>query len=496
MFHIRTVITTSGAKAVQVICYKQRKRVIVRHLGSAHNDGDLEALLSAAQDWIVEQNHQLSIFPDLTNNNVLLLDQSEYLGFYYTFLYDVLYELQQRIGYTTLKEPLLNDLVTIRIIEPASKLRSVELIEIYFGIKHRRQSYYEAAPKWLSLKHAVEKQTLSLAEKDFSFDYSLMFYDVTTLYFETFEADELRKPGFSKDNKSQQPQILVALMVTTDGFPIAYEIFSGNTFEGHTMMPVIHSFIKKHNVKDFTVVADAAMISAANIKELNEANVHYIVGARLGNMSAEILQQIDQKLVREDGKMIRLNTPNGFLICSYSHQRFKKDKYEMEKQIEKAKRLIEHPSKNRKIKFIKTHDEKIELNEGLIAKTKMLLGIKGYCTDLAEHIADNKTIIEHYHDLYKIEQAFRISKHDLQTRPIFHFKDEPIKLHILICFMALAVSKYIELKTGVSIRSFLTESKKITDARLHNNLTQKEIRIRTRLATPLLGLLGKLGLPH
>jgi hypothetical protein len=496
MLHIRTVITASGNKAVQIIRYAQRRRIIVHHIGSAHDDKELDALLSAAQEWITEQTHQLYIFPDPNNNSILLLDQSEFLGVYYTFLYDILYKLQQRIGYTILNTPLLNDLVTIRIMEPASKLRSIELIETYFGIKHRRQNFYEAAPKWLDLKHEIEKQTVSFAEKEFSFDYTLLFYDVTTLYFETFEADELRKPGFSKDNKSQQPQILVALMVTKDGFPTAYEIFSGNTFEGHTMMPVIQSFIKKHSVKDFTVVADAAMISAANIKELNEANVHYIVGARLGNVSIETLQQIDQELVREDGKMIRLNTPNGFLICSYSQQRFKKDKYEMEKQIEKARRLIEHPSKNRKTKFIKTQHERVELNEDLITKTKMLLGIKGYYTDLEANIADNKTIIERYHDLYKIEQAFRISKHDLQTRPIFHFKEEPIKLHILIRFMALAVSKYIELKTGLSIRAFLTESKKATDARLLNKLTQKEIRIRTRLAPPLPDLLSKLGLSH
>lgn len=496
MYQTRTVITASGAKAVQVVRYVQRKRVIVRHIGSAHDDTELDRLLLAAQEWINEQTHQLSFFPDFNNSNVLFLNQSEYLGFYYTFLYDILFELQRRLGYTTLNVALLNDLVTIRIMEPASKLRSIELIQTYFGIKHRRQSFYEALPQWLGLKQEIEIQTVRLAEKEFCFDYSLLFYDVTTLYFETFESDELRKPGFSKDNKSQQPQILVALMVTKEGFPISYEIFSGNTFEGHTIIPAIESFIKKHNVKNFTVIADAAMLSSKNIQELKEVGIHYIVGARLGNVSSETVQHIDRQLPREDGKIIRLKTPNGFLICSYSQQRFKKDKYEMEKQIERAIHLINHPSKNKKAKFIKSQQEKVELNDDLIDKTKTLLGIKGYYTDIEESIADSKTIVERYHDLYKIEQAFRVSKHDLQTRPIFHFKEEPIKLHILICFMALAVSKYIELKTRVSIRTFLTESKKITDARLLNKLNQKVVTIRTRLTPTLQDLLEKLDLSH
>ena len=323
-----------------------------------------------------------------------------------------------------------------------------------------------------------------------------MFYDVTTLYFEAFESDELRKTGFSKDNKSQQPQILIGLMVSKEGFPVAYELFPGNTFEGHTLLPVIKSFINKHNVKDFTVVADAAMISSANVQELKKENIHYIVGARLGNVSTEIVRQIDQQLPREDGKMIRLNTSNGFLIFGYSQQRFKKDKFEMQKQIEKANHLIKNPAKNRRVKFIKTESNQMELNTSLIAKTTMLLGVKGYYSDLPENIADNKTIIKNYHDLYKVEQAFRISKHDLQSRPIFHFKEDPIRLHILICFMSLAISRYIELKTGASIRAFLTMSKKVTDARLFNKITQKAITLRSKMEDPLPLFLEKLRLPY
>jgi transposase len=497
MLKVRIVTTASGANAVQIVRYVNRRRVLVKHIGSAHSQHEIETLLTTAQDWIKDYTHQLSVFTPSSQEGIIRqLANFEYLGFYYSFLYEVLDRLQERIGYRQFKASILNDLVTIRVIEPASKLRSIELIETYFGIKHRRQSFYEAAPRWLQLKNQVEETTVAFATKEFSFDYSLVFYDVTTLYFETFEADELRKHGFSKDSKSQQPQILVALMVTKEGFPIAYEVFPGNTFEGHTMIPVIKSFIKNQAVKTLTVVADAAMISANNIEELKGAEVNYIVGARLGNLSMEMLDQINQQLIRSDESSIRIATDKGFLICSFSQKRFYKDKYEMEKHIQKAKFLIKQPSKGKKAKFIRTGPQKLELNEDLISKTNKLLGVKGYYTNLPESVITNSQAIQRYHDLYKIEQAFRVSKNDLKTRPVFHFKEGPIKLHMLICFMALAVSKLLELKTGTSLRSFLTQAKKITDARLLNTTTKTESRIRTKTSPTMAQILKKLNLPH
>ena len=306
------------------------------------------------------------------------------------------------------------------MFEPASKLRSIVLLQQYFGIRHRRQNYYAQAPGWLALKSKAESIALTFAKQHYAFKFDLLFYDVTTLYFEAFEEDELRKNGFSKDNKSQQPQILVALMVTKEGLPIAYEVFAGNTFEGHTIIPVVKKFIDKQKVKEVTVVADAAMISADNILALKDNSINYIVGARLGNIPNDLVTEIDKSIPRQDGKSIRLKTDNGYLICSYSSLRHRKDKYEMEKQIEKAKYIINNPSKSKKLKFTKSKGENIELNEKLIEKIQKLLGIKGYYTNLEEAVADNKTIIARYHELYKIEHAFRISKSDLQTRPIFH----------------------------------------------------------------------------
>lgn len=450
---IRVVKTASNAKAVQVVHYRNGKRIIVRHIGSAHNEDSLNQLMLMAQEWIKDYSAQLSIFPDENPNRILHLNHSTFLGVKYNFFNQQISDLQDKIGLHDLPA-LLKDLVTMRIFEPASKLRSLELMAQSFDVHHNRKTYYRLAPAWIALKDKVENVVVNFARKFYSFNYDLLFYDVTTLYFETFEEDDLRKNGFSKDNKSQQPQILVALMVTKEGFPVAYEIFSGNTFEGHTIIPVVKNFIKQNNVQEFTIVADAAMISSDNIKALTQDNINYIVGARLGNISSELFKTIDKDLQRQDGKSFRLKTELGYLICSYSSVRYRKDLYEMNKQIEKAKQIIQNPSKNRKVKFTHTHNQKVALNEALIVKTQKLLGIKGYYTNLEESVVDNKTVIDRYHELYKIEQAFRISKSDLQTRPIFHFKEEPIKLHLLICFMALVLSKHIELQTGISIRKF------------------------------------------
>lgn len=497
MLHVRSVKTKGKSRSVQVYYYRNSKRVIVKHLGSGTTDEEILALEEMARVFIADYTKQLFLFEESKPlEDAILVSQCEFIGVYYTMLYDVLRAVQHQIGYGLMGDLLLNDLVVMRILEPASKLRSIELLETYFGIKHRRQRYYDSARNWLDLKISVEKHTIGFAKNQYNFDFSLLFYDVTTLYFETFTEDELRKNGFSKDNKSQQPQIVIALMVTPEGFPIAYEVFSGNTFEGHTLIPVIQSYIKKHRVEHFTVVADAAMISADNVAALRAEKINYIVGARLGNVASDILATIDATLERKDGKVIRLNTDNGYLICSFSKKRYKKDLYEMEKQIERARSLLSQPSKVKRIKYLKSDDGKMLLNEKLIEKTKKILGIKGYYTDIEESVADNATIISRYHDLYKIEQAFRISKNDLQTRPIFHYKEEPIQLHMLMCFMALAVSKHIEISSEISIRAFLTHCKKITDARLLNKITKKEIRLRVTMPPKLQEIIAKVLRPH
>lgn len=243
MYRIRTIKTTSGALAVQVVEYFQNKREILLHLGSAKNAEELSELKKSALQWIEKNNPQQSLFPLLkkeTQSALISLDKCQYLGFRYQLLYDSLWKLEILFKFHLISESkILNDLVIARIAAPSSKLEAFEYINDYFGINHSRRDFYRQLENLNHWQDAVQSCAIAVAKKYFNFNFSLVFYDLTTLYFESFETDELRKIGFSKDNKASQPQIMIGLLVNDSGFPISYQIFPGNKFEGHTLMPSI-----------------------------------------------------------------------------------------------------------------------------------------------------------------------------------------------------------------------------------------------------------------
>jgi transposase len=494
MLHVRTIKTSSGATAVQIVRYQGRKTVVTQHIGSAHNKKDLLLLKQAAADWIAKATSQSSLFPSREpSSSILPLDKCQYLGFRYGLLYEVLSKHFTLFKFHLLQNKLLTDLVIARIIEPGSKLQSLEFLSEFMGVQHQRRDLYRQLPRLSGLQSKVESKVIAVAKKEFHFTFSLVFYDVTTLYFESFEEDELRKPGFSKDNKAQQPQILIGLLVTPEGFPVAHQIFEGNTFEGHTLIPVISKFKRKHKIDTLTVVADAAMISAENIIALNKSKLHYIVGARTAKLPLKLIREISAKLDHRNGMTVRIPTEEyGELICEFSAKRFAKDQREMDKQIKKAKDLLKDPATIKRTKFIKPDDDNTySLHTDLVEKTTLLLGIKGYYTNLGPSVSD-RLIIEHYNNLWHVEQAFRIVKSDLQMRPIYHFKQHAIKAHVLICFMALAVCKYMEIKTGRSIKHIVKALKGVTDARILNTLTGEEITMRSEIKDETRQLLDQL----
>lgn len=458
---------------MQVVRYVNRKPVVLKHVGTAHTKEELEKLKLSASAWILAHPPQPQLFP----SDVISIRDCDYRGIRFAYVYEFLQSICMHFGFTTLSHPMLVDLVIIRIFEPASKLRSLTLLSKYFNINYSEPTLYRHLRHFPALKQSVEEKIVKVAKSEFGFDFSFVLYDVTTLYFETFLSDELRKPGFSKDNKSQQPQIVIGLMVTPQGFPVSYEVFAGNTFEGTTFMPSILAFKSLHKIETLTIVADAAMLSLDNIGKLVANNLTYIVGARLGNISSELLETIDTKLVRDDAKTIRVDTLHGALVCAYSKKRYTKDLSDMNKQIKKAESHVQTPGKMRRAKFVSITADKVSLNDALIAKTKKLLGIKGYYTNLV-NVSDTN-IIAHYQSLWNVEQAFRIAKSDLASRPIFHRKEESIRAHILICVMALSVSKYIEIKTKRSIRSVLDLCKTVTDAILAHRQTGEQITMRS-----------------
>jgi transposase len=477
MLQTRKVTTASGATSVQVVQYQNDKTIVRKHIGSSHDRDKLSKLIQKANEWILKETRQFSFFEDRAEKT-LYVNRSECIAVTHQFARDFFLSCFKECGLLEL-DALLIDLAMMRLIEPASKLRTINLLLQYFGVSYS-QRIYANIPKLLTLKNVVEEHAYRIASEKFNEPFYYVLYDVTTLYFESFKSDELRIQGFSKDNKSQQPQIIIGLLVTQSGFPLIYDVFPGNTFEGHTMLPVIERFVNKHKHIKPIIVADAAMLSEERLEELRSKNISYIVGARLANSNLALIKNISGSLNCKNGSAIRVSTQHGNLVCNFSEKRFKKEKHELNKLIKKAETFVSQQSSGKGTKFVKrVSKEIVELNKPLIEKRKLLLGIKGYVTDIPEEKMSNEKIVEHYHNLWRVEQTFRMSKNDIQSRPIFHFKEDSVRSHVLICFVALMIEKYLELTTKMSLRQIRDIIWNITEAHIQDTQTKEIYTFRS-----------------
>lgn len=493
---IRKTKTASGATAVQIVRYRGRKVVILKHVGSARAQDEIDALLQSADAWIERNVGQGSLLAERASR-ALPIARCTFVGVRHAIAYRAFMGVAHRCGFDALRDPFAVDFAIIRAFEPCSKRRSRELLERHFGIRYSERTMYRSLRTVAHHKEHAERLAVACARRAFAFDCSLVLYDVTTLYFESFREDEgdeaLRKTGFSKDNKPQQPQIIVGLLVTSDGFPLGYALFKGNTFEGHTMIPVIENFQKVHRVETCTIVADAAMLSLENIGELRRKKLSYIVGARIANLSPKLQVKVSEALNRRDGATVRFPTKHGDLLCSFSQKRFLKDKRDMEKQIARAKKLVASGESGRHAKFVRAQGAAYALNEKLIAKTEKLLGIKGYVTNIPPKIMSNGEVIAHYRNLWHVEQAFRMAKSDLDARPIFHHIEESIRAHLLICFLALTMSRYVEIKSGLSLRKVIDLLRSMGDAIVMDMASGQEFTIPSAMSEEARQLLRRLG---
>lgn len=458
-YKVRTTKTGSGKKAVQVVSYFKRKTIILNHIGSGDNPSEIAMLKKEATSWIENEINKQGLFRKSSEDQ--FRENYEYLGFIYRYGYQFLERIYLKFNFHKLLNELFKDLVLVRILEPGSKKNNLEFLSEFTDKEHSLNSLYKQITKYDDdIKDELEKAIIVVAKKEFSFDFSFVLYDVTTLYFESFKDDEFKKVGFSKDNKSNQPQVVIGLIVTKEGFPISYQVFKGNTFEGNTFLPIILDFKNRHDISSLTVVADSAMLSKVNLETLVASGLNYIVGARLASGKRDLIEKIDERMKRQNGESIRL----GDLIVEYSSTRYLKDKKELDKQVEKAKKyLYQEILNNPRIKYLKYENTKSSLNADLIKKNTKLLGLKGYTTNLS---LGNKEIVDYYHNLHKVEHAWRIAKSDLEARPVYHYKEESIKNHILICFLALAISSYLELKNKISIARVVHILKDVTDAKI------------------------------
>lgn len=493
---VRKTKTASGATAVQVVRSVGKRREIVRHIGSAHDEGTLATLLTEAEDYAERRRVQPSLFAQKQEpeSSLATLDNTKLVAVTHCFARDALRACAQLCRLGGLQDIYL-DLALMRIIEPTTKIQTLELLEEYFDVRYATRTMRRRLEELLSYQEQIEQAAIQTAREEFNESFNLVLYDVTTLYFESFKEYDFQSHGFSKDNKPQQPQIVIGLITTRSGFPVMHEVFEGKTFEGHTMLKILERFRQRagSDCKP-VIVADAAMLSTENMASLDEQGYQFIVGARLSNHHRTFIDQIDARLPRIDEASVRLMhtmkkdkiTVNVSVVCQFSLARYKKDRRELDKQLNRARLLLEKNEPGRRARFIKKGDgkETYQLNVELKGKAERLLGIKGYVTNIPESKLGDKDVIRYYHALWNVEQAFRMSKSDLQARPIYHRKEVTIKSHVLICFMALMMGKYLEIKTQLSLKKTRKALWRVHEAHLRDDRTGKVHIKRTNIDDP------------
>ena len=279
---------------------------------------------------------------------------------------------------------------------------------------------------------------------------TLVLYDVTTLYFEVQEEDDYRKPGMSKERRLE-PQIIIGLLVDHRGFPLGLQSFEGNKADTKTILPVIKAFLAQNGLTKTTIVADAAMLSAANLTALTEAGYTYIVGSRLHKVPYDIAE-FQKTGELSDQQIITMQQDGYRVVYQYRAKRGALDIRNIEKRVAKAKKAANGEIPVSKTKFLRVTAKSKQLNQKLIDKAKALAGVKGYVTNL--DIPDEE-VITYYHQLFQVEATFRMAKSDLKARPIYHRKRDSIEAHLTLVFAALAISREIEYLTGMSIKKFV-----------------------------------------
>ena len=272
------------------------------------------------------------------------------------------------------------------------------------------------------------------------------------MYFETDEGDGFREPGFSKERRLE-PQITVGLLTDVRGFPLMVHAFEGNTAETKTILPVVQAFAAAHALPEVTVVADAGMLSEANLKELEDAGLRFVVGARIPDVPYQVREwrRTHPGQPLEDGQVFTQPTLMGpkadqrrrTTFYQYRADRARRTLKGIDQQVGKAeKALAGGPAAIKRNRFIQLTGGTRTVNRDLEAKTRALAGLKGYVTNLEAPTA--KFVIDTYHQLWQIEKSFRMSKSDLRARPIYHHTRESIEAHLTIVMAALAVGRFVE----------------------------------------------------
>ena len=446
--YVRRLKHKNGKTYVQVVSKSSGSYKVVKSFGSAESSNDIEALVDKATLWInsslgmleLDFDREVTLYQNLLNN----ITSHKLVG-----IDLVLGKLFDEIGFNQIQDELFRDLVLYRLVYPKSKLKTTEYLYRYQQKRYSEDDIYRYMDKlYDSQKETVQQISYKHTRSILGGDIKLVFYDVTTIYFEIDHEDELRKTGFSKEGKHQNPQIVLGLLVSKNGYPLSYDIFEGNKFEGQTMLPIIDTFKKKYCIEQLIVVADSGLLSSSNIEELQAKNYKFILGARIKNESKIVKEEI-LSLTLKNGESSIINKGDFKLIITYSDRRAKKDNYNREKGLRrlekriKTGKLTKASINNRGYnKYLELDGEiEVTINREKFEQDAKWDGLKGYITN-AE--LSKEEILENYSHLWRIEKAFRIAKTDLKIRPIYHRKQKRIEAHICLTFAAYKVFKELE----------------------------------------------------
>jgi hypothetical protein len=378
-------------------------------------------------------------------------------------LLDAIAAVYRRLGFDKVcrNDLVFEQLVTARIIEPTSKQDAARVLAeagvralSYRTVKRRLPGY--ANPEWRDRLSGACAAAARLGPS------ALVLYDVTTLWFETDTGDGFREPGFSKERRLD-PQITVGLLTDATGMPLMIEAFEGNRAETKTIIPLVQRFVAAHGIAGVTVVADAGMMSESNLAEIENAGWSFVVGGRLPNLPYVIKQWRRANPGAEPADQMTLTQPQVMgpkadqrrrtTLYQYRADRARRSVHGIEQQVGKAEKAVAGQAAIKRNRFVTITGGTRTVNRDLETKARALAGWKPYVTNLVD--TDPSWVIGAYHQLWRIEHTFRMSKHDLRARPVYHHKRESIDAHLAVVFAALAISHHIETLTGWTIKKFV-----------------------------------------
>jgi hypothetical protein len=500
---VRKVRTASGAVAVQVMRKAGGRDELVEHVGSAHTDAELGVLLERARriaaagqqvldfevpapvervDDVADWRAGELVRPDRPPAGVSGAGRT--VGTSSRLLYDVLAAVYDRLGFNVVGDAVFRDLVIARIVEPTSKADSMRVLTDLGAdvVSYRTIQRHLAQIGPGGYRDLIA--TRCFAHANDTGGLSLILYDVTTLYFEAEKEDELRRVGFSKERRVD-PQIVVGLLVDRFGFPLEISCFDGAKVETHTILPVIEAFCARHDIKQSTMVvaADAGMLSANNLKELDGSGLSFIVGSRMTKAPNDLESHFHWNgEVFSDGQIIDTVTPrhsrsrvnniklraepvwdptehsNAWrAVWQYSNKRARRDTQTLATQEARARAVIDGSKPVKSTRFVTISGDDRTLDEASLARARKLVGLKGYVTNVPAADMPAVEVISKYHDLWHVEASFRMSKHDLAARPMWHRTRESIEAHLTIVFTALAVARRIQNQTGLAIANLIRQ---------------------------------------